>query len=92
MSTKNRLNVIDTCKGCSYFDDEYYDHKEVCTILKQKTPRLYTNRGYYLPIPNNCPLPDTTMPVFQRESPSWDEPDKDGNMAILITKEEHDQL
>jgi len=92
MPTRNRLNVIEECSGCGYFDDEYYDHKQVCTILNQKTPRLYTNLCYYLPIPSNCPLPDTNMPIFKTFSPSWDEPDKDGNPQVVRHVPEEEQI
>lgn len=60
----NRQLVIDSCRECPFFDNEYYEYMETCTKLKRVIPQE-KKRPYRYVIPDDCPLPKTDAPADQ---------------------------
>lgn len=48
--------VINDCKQCPHFDNEYWGYNEVCMLLDRKIPSTKGANDHE--IPEDCPLAD----------------------------------
>lgn len=81
-----RIQVIDHCDDCKYFDNEYYSYEEKCRLLerviqgKEVEREGECNPGEIFPIPEDCPLALSiekdaifNPPYPKYVPPEWDE-------------------